>query len=81
MNLVGHYLQEIAVCDIFLIGTDVDVWSVGEYCYYLFKNGLEGCYTIVGLHIISHCTHESLAVAGHINLGDYNDTALLGIVL
>ena len=81
MDLVGHYLQEVAVCDCLFVGTDVYVWRLVEYSCHFFENGLQCSNAIVGLHVIAHCTGKGLAMARHVDFGDNDDSAFGCIIL
>ena len=79
MNVVYDGGEEIGVGYLFFVGTNVYVGCVGEDTCNLGKYGFQNLHTFVGLHVEAHGAFESLAVAGHINLGDNDYTAFFGI--
>ena len=71
MNVVGNCLQEIGVCDLLFVGTNVNVRRFGKDLAHLVQNVFQFCHALIRLHRMTHSTLKSLTVSGHVYLGNH----------
>ena len=70
----GDGLQEVGVCYLLFVGSDVDIGCIGKHLHQLVEDMLQLLHPLVGLHGMAHVPLEGGTMARHVDLWDDGDT-------